>query len=138
VRIREQLPIAARPDQVWGVLADFGEIGRWAHRVHHSRLLSLRPADVGATRRVQLGRTVLLERIVAWESGSRLAYVVEGLPSNLRLRNTWRLEDTGPMTNTSLTSQIDGNPVLGVALAPVVRRDLRHLLQGLKAYVEEA
>lgn len=48
---------------------------------------------VGATRRVQVGRRTLVERVVVWDEPQRLAYQIEGLPPVVTsLQNEWRLQ----------------------------------------------
>ena len=53
--------IGALPHEVWSALADFGGLARWARDVDHACLLHAGELAVGLTRRVQLGRTTLLE-----------------------------------------------------------------------------
>ena len=55
--------LAAEPARGWDVLADFGAIATWAPNVDHSCLMSEQEPDVGTTRRVQTGRTTLLETV---------------------------------------------------------------------------
>lgn len=102
---------------VWGVLADFGAIGRWAPNVDHSCLLTeVQDADdlTGATRRIQTGRTVLVERITAWAPPELLAYRIEGLPPVLRaVTNEWQVAPVAgrpDRTAVTLTSRVDAGP----------------------------
>jgi hypothetical protein len=103
--------IAAPPEAIWAVLADFGAISTWAPKVDHSSLL--RSTDggsgIGTTRRIQTGRMTLLERVVAWDEPTTLAYDLDGLPSVVHsARNEWRLEPAGAGTTAvTLTSFID-------------------------------
>ncbi len=143
VEVAETISIARSPDQVWVALADFGAIGRWATNVDHSCLTTERHEGVGTTRRVQVGRTVLLERVVAWDPGGRLAYRIEGLPPVVRsVTNTWRLDGAGSATTVTLTSAVDTGPrppqqliarVVGKGLAKASRQ----MLAGLKTHLEE-
>ncbi len=57
--------ITAPPQAIWDVLADFGSLSSWADNVDHSCILNQGPhgGAVGTTRRVQIGRNVLVERI---------------------------------------------------------------------------
>jgi uncharacterized protein YndB with AHSA1/START domain len=137
------LTIPAPADEVWAVLADFGEIARWAPIVDHSCLLSTQRAGVGTVRRIQSGRRTVLEQVVEWVDGERLSYVVEGLPSAIRsLRNTWQL-DGGDMTKVTLTSLVDVGPrppqmlvakVLGLPLSKVSHQ----MLHGLDDHLRKA
>ena len=67
--VERSTTIDASPDDVWAILADFGEIGLWAPNFDHSCLLSEQTSGVGTVRRVQVGRTTLVETV---RSGSRV------------------------------------------------------------------
>lgn len=119
--------IAAGPQAVWDVLADFGAIGSWVDDVDHSCLLR-HPHDgelIGLVRRVQMGRNTLVEQIVDADPPSGLAYDIRGLPPLLgRLRNRWQLRSAAlASTEVVLTSTVDiGSGVLdGLAERAVCR-----------------
>ncbi len=103
----------ARPvDEVWVALADFAAIARWAPDVDHSCLLTEQHAGVGTARRVQVGRMVLVERVITWEPDppSTLAYEIEGLPVALgRVSNEWSLHQVGDGTSATLTTRVEGS-----------------------------
>lgn len=102
--------LAAAPQSVWEVLADFGAISAWADNVDHSCLLS-HAADgigIGTTRRVQVGRDTLVERITEFDPPRSLAYDVQGFSRRLRrLTNRWTLEPAGDRTVVTLSTTID-------------------------------
>lgn len=107
----ETTEISASPAAVWAVLADFGEIARWAPNVDHSSLMTDQGSRVGATRRVQVGRNVLLEEVVRWEPEVALAYELRGLPPVLHsVINEWTLGARGSSTIVSLTTRIETGP----------------------------
>jgi len=139
----ETISIARSPDHVWAALAEFGGIGRWAPNVDHSCLTTERSEGVGTTRRVQVGRTALLERVVEWEPGERLAYSIEGLPPVVRVvTNTWCLEDAGSATTVTLTSAIDAGPrppqqLIARGIGKGLAKASRQMLAGLKTHLEE-
>lgn len=137
--------IAASPQRVWDVLADFGSISAWAANVDHSCLLEHRAdgVDVGTTRRVQVGRDALVERITEATSPVTLAYDIEGLPRRLRrVANRWSLAPAGPAgTTVTLTStvEIGSNPVAGIAeraMCRVMAKQSDVMLAGLAARLE--
>lgn len=115
------------PQAVWDVLADFGALSSWAHSVDHSCLLEHRAdgVGVGTSRRVQVGRNALVERITEFTPLTTLGYSIEGLPSRLhRVTNCWTLEPTAQgFTTVTLTTTVDaGNsPVARVAERAVCR-----------------
>ncbi len=102
--------IAAAPQEVWDVLADFGAISTWVDRIDHSSIL-VHGADgdrIGTTRRVQMGRNTLVERIVEFDPPHTLAYDIDGLPQRLRrVTNRWTLRPSGESTVVTLTSTIE-------------------------------
>ncbi len=138
------LRVPAPAAEVWAVLADFGEIARWAAIVDHSCLLSAQREGVGMVRRIQSGRRTLVERVVEWVDGERLSYVVEGLPSAIRsLRNTWQLDDGDGSTQITLTSSVDVGPRPPQQLAAtVLSRQLskvsNQMLHGLDDHLRKA
>lgn len=108
-RIDRSRTIAAAPQDVWEVLADFGALSTWVDRVDHSCIL-VHGADgpIGTTRRVQMGRQTLVERIVEFDPPYALAYDIEGLPKQLdRVNNRWTLRPSGQSTAVTLTSTVE-------------------------------
>jgi hypothetical protein len=101
--------VAAEPKEVWDVLADFGSISSWADNIDHSCILNHGSEPVGATRRVQIGRNTLVERITEFDPTWTLAYDVEGLPKRLRrFNNRWTLRAAqNGTTVVTLTSTIE-------------------------------
>lgn len=118
--------IAAPPQEIWDVLADFGSLSSWADEVDHSCVLVHGPdgGAFGTTRRVQIGRNALVERIVEFDPPVALAYDIEGLPRRLRLvTNRWTMLPAGAATAVTLTSraEIGTGPVARAAERIVVR-----------------
>lgn len=108
--------IAAPPHVVWNVLADFGAIVTWAPNVDHSCLLTEQPGGVGSARRIQAGRTTLVETVTEWSPPAAgepgvLAYRLDGLPKVVRsVTNRWELTPSGTGTSIALTSTVDAGP----------------------------
>jgi hypothetical protein len=104
--------IAAEPKEVWDVLADFGSISSWADNIDHSCILNHGSNPVGTTRRVQIGRNALVERITEFDPTWTLAYDVEGLPKRVRrFNNRWTLRAAqNGTTVVTLTSTIEIGP----------------------------
>ncbi|MGB7162851.1 MAG: SRPBCC family protein [Mycobacterium sp.] len=101
--------IAADPNAVWDVLADFGSISSWADNIDHSCILNHGGEPIGTTRRVQIGRNALVEQITEFEPTRALGYDVEGLPKRLRrFNNRWSLRPTDNGTTiVTLTSTVE-------------------------------
>jgi uncharacterized protein YndB with AHSA1/START domain len=142
--VSETITIDQSPTEVWRALAAFERIAQWAPNVQHSSLTTGKADDVGAVRRVQVGRNALLEEVTAWEPEQRLAYAITGLPPVVRSAvNTWRLSPTADGTEISLTSTVDaGNrpPQLLVAriIGRVMAKASREMLTGLRHHLEES
>lgn len=101
--------IAADPNAVWDVLADFGSISSWADNIDHSCILNHGGEPIGTTRRVQIGRNALVEQITEFEPARTLGYDVEGLPKRLRrFNNRWNLRPTDNGTTiVTITSTVE-------------------------------
>ncbi|MEU0496164.1 SRPBCC family protein [Mycobacterium sp. NPDC006124] len=124
--IRRSRTMTAPPQSIWDVLADFGSLSAWVDDVDHSCILGHGPhgMGVGTTRRVQVGRNVLVERITEFTPTAALGYDVEGLPRRLRhVANHWTLRPIGDATEVTLTStvEIGAGPVAGAAEWAVCR-----------------
>ncbi|OBI41082.1 SRPBCC family protein [Mycobacterium sp. E796] len=145
--VRRSRSIAARPQQIWDVLADFGAISSWSGNVDHSCILfsGADGAAVGTARRVQVKRDALVERITEFDPPRALAYDVEGLPSRVRrMKNRWTL-DPAPSGSTvvTLTStvEIGAGPVQKLAegvLCRFLARQSDVMLAGLANRLENA
>ncbi len=137
--------VSASPEAVWAVLSDFGAISAWAGNVDHSCLLEHGPDGpaVGTTRRVQVGRDALVERITEFIPPASLGYDIEGLPRRLRrVTNRWTLAPAGSgATEVTLTSTVDigSNPVAGLAERAMCRfmsKQSESMLSGLAERVK--
>jgi uncharacterized protein YndB with AHSA1/START domain len=139
--------IAAAPQEIWDVLADFGSISSWADNVDHSCILTHGPdgEPVGTTRRVQVRRDTLVECITEFDPPHALAYDIEGLPKRLRrVTNRWKLRPTGESsTLVTLTSTVEIGPrpiqkLAERALCRVLGRQSDVMLTGLANRLEKS
>ncbi len=138
--------LAAPPQAVWEVLADFGAISGWADVVDHSCLLSPDGEDIGigTRRRVQVGRNTLVERITEFDPPRSLAYDVQGFTRRLRrLTNRWTLAPAGGGTAVTLSTTIDTGPsriqdLAAEVVARVSAGQLDRMLTGLAQKVQAA
>jgi Polyketide cyclase / dehydrase and lipid transport len=143
--IHRSRAIAAEPKEVWDVLADFGSISSWADNVDHSCILHHNNEPVGTTRRVQIGRNTLVERIIEFDPTWALAYDVEGLPKRLhRFTNRWtlrRVQDGNTVVTLTSTVEIGSGPMHKLAERAVCRVQVRQselMLAGLAKRWEQA
>ena len=131
--------IAADAQAIWDVLADFGAISAWADSVDHSCLLRVTAEPVGLTRRVQVGRLVLTERIIEFDPPGALAYDIEGLPSVAgRVRNRWDLYPLSERsTEVALTTTVEaGSRLVEQVVCRVSGKLSDGLLTGLATHLE--
>lgn len=140
--VERSCTIAADPAAVWGVLADYAGISAWAPDVGHSCLLTEGGAGPGVRRRVQVGRSTLVETVLVWEPPTTLSYSLEGLPRVVRsVVNTWHVRPHAGGTSVVLTSDVDtGSRPLQKLVARIVGHRLAAasdgMLAGLTAYIQ--
>ena len=132
--------IPAPPDAVWATLADFAAISAWAPNVDHSCLLSEQTEGVGTVRRIQTGRTTVVETVETYEPGRTLGYRITGLPPVVRtVTNTWVLAPAAGGTTATLTTEIDTGPrppqkVAARVVGRVMGKASDQMLDGLAAH----
>jgi hypothetical protein len=136
--------IAADPQSVWDVLADFGSISSWADNIDHSCILNQGSESIGTTRRVQIGRNALVETITEFDTTRALAYDVEGLPKHVRrFNNRWSLRPVangGTIVTLTSTVEIGSGPMRKLAERAVCRVQVRQsdiMLAGLANRLEK-
>jgi hypothetical protein len=137
--------VAAEPQAVWNVLADFGSISSWADNIDHSCILNHGDEPLGATRRVQIGRNALVETITEFDATWALAYDVDGLPKRVRrFSNRWslrRVTNGGTVVTLTSTVEIGSGPLQKLAERVVCRVQTRQsdiMLAGLARRLENA
>jgi uncharacterized protein YndB with AHSA1/START domain len=145
--IQRTRTIAARPQEIWDILADFGSLSSWADNADHSCILFSGPdgSAIGTARRVQIKRDTVVERIVEFDPPHALAYDIEGLPGRLRrVTNRWTLAArAGDSTAVTLTSTVEIGPRPPQELAErivcrFVARQSDSMLAGLAKRLENA
>lgn len=135
--------IGAPIDEVWNVLSDFAAISAWAPDVDHSCLMTEQTEGVGTVRRIQTGRSTIVETIENWEPGVTLSYRITGLPPVIRsVTNTWRLGASGDSTMVLLTSAVDTGPkppqqVIAKAVGRRLAAASESMIAGLTEHVEQ-
>ena len=136
--------IAADPQSVWDVLADFGSISSWADNIDHSCILNQGSEPIGTTRRVQIGRNALVETITEFDATWALAYDVDGLPKRVRrFSNRWslrRVANGGTLVTLTSTVEIGSGPLHKLAERAVCRVQVRQsdiMLAGLANRLEK-
>lgn len=141
--VERSITVTASAEAVWDVLAAFDRLSTWAEDVEHSTYLTDQTEGVDSARRVQVGRTVLVERVTEWDAPTALAYALEGLPPVVGgATNRWTLRPCGGRTTVTLTSTVDpGHKPPGRLVAPLLARRLAKasdgMLAGLARHLQE-
>ncbi len=141
--VRRTRLVPAPREAVWDALAAFDRIVDWAPQVTHSAATTEAVEGVGAARRVQVGRQVLIETVTTWDPPATLAYRIDGLPPIVAgATNRWNLATARGGTLVSLTSLIDdGGTRRGRAASRVVGRVMAKasdgMLDGIAAYLAD-
>ncbi|SOJ54022.1 hypothetical protein MSIMFB_01519 [Mycobacterium simulans] len=138
--------ITAPPQAIWDVLADLGALSSWADNIDHSCVLNHGPdgAPLGTTRRIQVGRNALVDRITEFDPPVALGYDIEGLPPRLRkVANRWTLRPAGNRTVVTLTSTVEVGSLPPARLAEqvalrVLAKQSDTLLAGLAHRLENS
>ena len=129
--------IAAPIDEVWAVLADFGNIYKWNPGVTDSHLTGEQGGGVGATRHCDLKPMgTLEERITGWLPGEELVidiYETKKLPLRRGLA-TFRLAEAGGGTTVTVDYRYEPT-LMGRAAKTMFVRGFEGLLRGLDDYV---
>ncbi len=143
--IERHATIEAPADAVWSALADFSDIGRWAVNVDHSCSMTEPSVGVGAARRIQTGRTTLVETVQEWEPGTRLAYGIAGLPPVVRSVVTrWTLAgEAADSTDVTVRTDVDAGPrppqrLIARLVARKFGSAADEMLAGLTTHVERS
>lgn len=134
--------VAASPDSVWGVCADFPNLADHWNGLRASRAIGDQTHGVGARREVDLKPVgSLVETITAWEEG--LTVATANQPSALvpfkqaASRLTLEPEGDGTVITFDYRYVPKGGPV-GRLTGPVIDRMLKTTFESLLAAVEEA
>jgi ribosome-associated toxin RatA of RatAB toxin-antitoxin module len=129
---------------LWDVLADFGALSSWAPNVDHSCIMQHTTTLLGTSRRVQVGRNTLVERVTECAAPNVLGYEIEGLPRRLgRASNRWTLTPA-PLrgTTVTLTSSVDigSGPLARLterAVCRMMATQSEQMLDGLASRVKD-
>lgn len=134
--------LEAPPDRVWTTLADFGGVARWNPNLASASLLRGPSQGLGARRRCNMndGKNHIIEVVTGWVESSRIEIeVTDGtMPFETALISI-QLQDDGPgrtrvaMTMSYQTKRTFAGAAMNLMAAPMLRRMLGQLLDGLEA-----
>lgn len=142
--LEERIEIEAPDGVVWGLLADFGDVARWAPYMRKSNLIGLQSSGVGMRRGMRHAWGFRFEEVVTqWHEGKGFAFDVLKAPYPMKtVKEVWVLGSENGRTVVETQVRYDAylGPV-GVFLdwllvRFVVRREMRAGLRGLKECAE--
>ena len=145
MQITEIIEINAPVQTVWEEIAKLDQVQHYVTSVTRSQYSSEARTGIGAQRTCDVqGFGTLVETIVDWRDGERLAYTVDGMPSIIKnAKSEWRVRAKNPsQTTVTVTSTMEtrygvlGSVLERLALEPKVRETIRGAVQEFKAYVE--
>ena len=141
--VTRHVRIKAAPSRVWETLAAFDQLDKWLPSARRVTIVSDEQKGVGATREIALAATTLLERVVLWDEGHRLAYSVSGGGMAIAWRShEWTITSGQGGVGVTLTINLGMRfSVIGWALYRLwveqqIVETAETLLAGLKAYLE--
>ena len=141
--VTKQTKINAPANEVWGAIADFGGVYKWAPNVASSYSTTDANGGVGAGRHCEVpGFGGIDEEIVEWKEGHSYKYQVENIGPIGKLVNEWSVTSDG--NNSLVTTNVSYRMRFGIIGALMdklmVRRSIRKAMAqsqaGLKSYVE--
>ena len=142
--LEERVEISAPADQVWDLLADFGNVAEWAPYMRQSQLLDGPSAGIGMRRGMRHAWGFRFEEeVTQWHDRKRFAFDVLKAPFPMKdVKEVWVL---GPEDgHTAVETQVRYGTHLGfigrfvdwLLVRFVVRREMRAGLRGLKDHAE--
>lgn len=141
--VTKQTKINAPANEVWGAIADFGGVYKWAPNVASSYSTTEANGGVGAGRHCEVpGFGGIDEEIMEWKEGHSYKYQVENIGPIGKLVNEWSVTSHG--NKSVVTTNVSYRMRFGIMGALMdklmVRRSLRKAMAesqaGLKSYVE--
>ncbi len=135
--------IAAPPEKVWEVLADYPNVYQWVPYIKHSRATTAHTSGIGAGRACQIpGFGETDERVIEWDEGRSFRYEIQSSGGPIkRASNRWtvRKEAGGSLVQVDFEGEMRYGP-LGALMArimvgPMMKRMIGQALDGLRRRV---
>lgn len=145
MRITKSIDINTPVTRVWEEIAKLDQVQHYITSVTRSVYATDQKSGVGAQRSCDVeGFGTLLETIVDWKEGERLAYSIEGMPSIVKSAvSEWKVQArSAEKTTLTVTSTIEtrygvlGTAMEKLALEPKLTSTLEAILTEFKAYME--
>ena len=130
-QVKSQIVIDAPVKQVWEILADFGEVYRWAPSVTKSYSTSDDNSGPEASRHCDIaGFGGIEEEITEWNEGRSFTYRASGVGPISHWYSTWSVKAQGDKTlvSTDFRYGLRFGPVGTLMNAMIIRRKLQQSL----------
>lgn len=145
MQITESITINAPVAKVWEELAKLDQVQNFITSVTRSVYATDQKSGVGAQRTCDItGIGTILETIVDWKEGERLAYTIEGMPAIVKSAlSQWSVNPVGTnKTTLTVVSTIEtrfglvGAAMEKLALKPQLSSTLHTIVREFKTYME--
>jgi hypothetical protein len=139
--VRSKVQIAARKEDVWQVLADFGAIEKWSPIVLRSYSTTEVHEGVGAARHCDLfPRGTVEEQVVEWEPGRHIGINVDPAGPIASQRADFDVAESGAQVDVTMAITFELRP--GVAdrdgrIESALQSAAQASVAGLKYYIEK-
>ena len=142
--LEERVEINAPVDQVWDILADFGNVAGWAPYMRRSNLIGELETGIGMRRGMRHAWGFRLEEVVTqWHEGKGFAFDVLKAPYPMKdVKEVWVMgaENGSTVVETQVRYGMHRGPagrLLDYLMVRfIVAREMRVGLYGLKEYLE--
>lgn len=147
-KFTEQINIQTSIEQIWQVLADLGEVCKFAPGVSHSYYVGSKNEGVGAARICELSPMgKVKETVTTWVENRGFNLQIEAIEKMPPIKNIeviLRLDDSHPKT-TKVKIEVQYDTKLGVIgqllntimIKSQMVKGIKGTLDGLKIYLEE-
>lgn len=142
--LEERIEIDAPDHLVWDLLADFGDVSKWAPYMRSSCLVGSQSSGIGMRRKMRHAWGFHFEEVVTqWHKGQGFAFDVLKAPYPMKgVKETWALarENGSTVVETQVRYGTRLGPIGAIVdwllVRFVVRREMRAGLRGLKKCAE--
>ncbi len=130
-KVEAQIAIGAPVQQVWGVLADFGGICRWAPSTTNSYSTSENNSGPEASRHRDMPGRGIDEYITEWNEGRDFTYFSAGVGLISNPSTTWSVKPQGNKTlvHTELRYGLRMGPYGALMNALIIRQKFEQALE---------
>ena len=142
-KVESKIVIDSPVENVWSVLADFGQVSKWAPSVTHSYSTSVENSGPDAARHCDVkGFGGVEENITEWNEGRNFSYSVTGVGPISEANSTWSVTPMGDKTQVYVDFRyvvrfgFVGAMMNSMMMRRKIRQGLDKTLEGLKQHIK--